>query len=595
MESQQEPTAKDAQHRTEQRDGMHVEWDVPVVMDDGVVLRADLFRPQGEGQWPVILSYGPYAKGLSFQEGYPANWGRLIKAAPEVLEGSSNLYQNWELVDPEKWVPDGYVCLRVDSRGAGRSPGHMDCWSVTEAGDMAHCIDWAGAQPWSNGKVGVNGISYYAMNQWQSAPLRPKHLAAICLWEGASDYYRELSRHGGILCDFLGSWYPRQVTSVQYGVGDNGARSLVTGETVAGPETLPTANLRANRADLDGEALRRGLIDDYYLARMPDFDRIDVPMLSCANWGGQGLHTRGNFEGYQRAASSQKWLEVHGDTHFTHFYSNYGVALQKRFFGHFLQGRDTGWDRQPKVALNVRHPGERFVLRAENEWPLVRTQFTPYYLQPGDRSLSTARPATAATIEYAIEYDPTGDGVRFLTAPATAPMEITGPVAARLWLSSETSDADVFLVLSLFDPSGREVTFIGSNDPRTPVGLGWLRASHRKLDPAKTLPYRPWHSHDEHQPLTPGVPVKLDVEIWPTCIVVPVGYRLGLTVRGRDYEFDGTDAGVKHAAYPMKGVGPFTHNNMEDRPAAVFGGNCRLHFGPGSEGYLLLPVIPVQG
>ena len=112
------------QHRIEQRDGMHVEWDVPLVMDDGVVLRADLFRPQGEGQWPVILSYGPYAKGLSFQEGYPANWGRLIKAAPEVLEGSSNLYQNWELVDPEKWVPDGYACLRVDSRGAGRSPGH---------------------------------------------------------------------------------------------------------------------------------------------------------------------------------------------------------------------------------------------------------------------------------------------------------------------------------------------------------------------------------------------------------------------------------------------------------------------------------------
>jgi predicted acyl esterase len=575
-------------HRIEQRDGMHVEWDMPIRMDDGTVLRADLFRPIGDGRWPVIISSGPYAKGLSFQEGYPANWARLTKAAPEVLEGSSNLYQNWELVDPEKWVPDGYACLRVDSRGAGRSPGHIDCWSAREAQDLALCIEWAGEQGWSNGRVGVNGISYYAMNQWQVAPLRPKHLAALCLWEGSSDYYRELSRHGGILCDFLGSWYRRQVTSVQYGVGDNGARSRVTGETVAGPETLPEATLEANRADLDGEALRRPLIDDYYTARMPDFDRIDVPLLSCGNWGGQGLHTRGNFEGFQRAPSRQKWLEVHGDTHFTHFYSNYGIALQKRFFGHFLQDRNTGWNEQPKVSLNIRHPGEKFVLRAENEWPLARTVFTRYHLQPGERALSTTPSTQAATIEY----EAMGDGVRFLTAASAQAMEITGPVAARLWLSSQTADADVFLVLSLFDPAGQEVTFIGSNDPRTPVGLGWLRASQRKLDPARSLPHRPWHMHDEHQPLTPGVAVELDVEIWPTCIVVPPGYRLGLTVRGKDYEFDGTDAGVKHAAYPMKGVGPFTHNNPDDRPAAVFGGRNTLHFSADKPCWLMLPVIP---
>src|SRR5262249_51165630 len=111
------------------RPAMQIDWDVPIAMDDRVVLRADVFRPQGAGKHPVILSYGPYAKGLSFQEGYKGNWARLIKAAPEVLEGSSNRYQNWELVDPEKWVPDGYACVRVDSRGAGRSPGHLDAWS----------------------------------------------------------------------------------------------------------------------------------------------------------------------------------------------------------------------------------------------------------------------------------------------------------------------------------------------------------------------------------------------------------------------------------------------------------------------------------
>ena len=178
---------------------MQIDWDTPIRMDDGVVLRADIFRPTGAGKCPVILSYGPYAKGLSFQEGYKGNWARLIKAAPEVLNGSSTKLQNWELVDPEKWVPDGYVCVRVDSRGAGRSPGYLDVWSPREAQDLFQCIEWAGTQPWSNGKVGLNGISYYAINQWQVGALRPPHLAARCIWEGCSDFYRELCRHGGIL------------------------------------------------------------------------------------------------------------------------------------------------------------------------------------------------------------------------------------------------------------------------------------------------------------------------------------------------------------------------------------------------------------
>ena len=263
------------------------------------------------------MSYGPYAKGLSMQEGYKSQWMRIVKAAPEVLEGSSNKYQNWELFDPEKWVPDGYILVRVDSRGAGRSPGQLEVWSPREAKDIADCVDWCGTQAWSSGKVAIHGISYYSMNQWQAAHHRPKHLAALCIWEGSSDYYRELARHGGILSDFLSSWYPRQVTAVQHGVGDKGAKSVVTGETVAGPPTLSDEELRKNRADCDGDALRHHFIDDYYKPRLPKFDRIDTPVFSAANWGGMGLHTRGNFEGYMRAASKQKWLEVHGDTHFT--------------------------------------------------------------------------------------------------------------------------------------------------------------------------------------------------------------------------------------------------------------------------------------
>ena len=572
--------------KSEIRDGMQIDWDAPITMDDGVVMRADVFRPVGNGTCPAIISYGPYAKGLSFQEGYKSQWTRLEKAVPEMLKDSSNKYQNWELVDPERWVPDGYAVVRVDSRGAGRSPGVIDSWSAREAQDFYHCIEWAGTQPWSNGKVGINGISYYAMNQWQVGALQPPHLAAMCIWEGASDYYRDLSRHGGILCDFLNSWYNRQVLTVQYGLGDRGSKSVVTGDPIAGPDNFSDEQLKRNRADLDGEALRRPLIDDYYRKRMVDFSKITVPFLSAGNWGGQGLHPRGNFEGYLRAASEQKWLEVHGDTHFTHFYSRYGEGLQRKFFAHFLKGEKSGWDNQPRVSLNVRWPGEKFVLRAESEWPLARTQWTPFYLHQDDLRLSVDKNSSIKTISY----ETSGDGLTFLSAPVTSDLEITGPVAARIWLSSDTADADVFVALRVFDPAGKEVVYVGSNDPRTPVGLGWLRASQRKLDQKESKPYRPWHTHDEVQPLTPGMPVELDIEIWPTSIVVPTGFRLAFTVRGKDYEFDGTDAGVAHAPYPMKGVGPFTHTL--DRPKSIFGGKNTLHFADGKMPYVLLPVVP---
>jgi predicted acyl esterase len=284
---------------------------------------------------------------------------------------------------------------------------------------------------------------------------------------------------------------------------------------------------------------------------------------------------------------------VHGGSHWLQFYSDYGVRLQKRFFGHFLKGQDTGWDKQPPVLLQVRHV-DRFVERHENEWPLARTQWTRFYLDPEDVSLRRDPPSHTAKIEY----EALGDGVMFLTPPLREELEITGPVAAKLFVSSSTRDADVFLVLRVFTPDGREVVFEGSNDPHTPVGIGWLRASHRKLDPERSLPYRPYHTHDEPWPLTPGEPVELDIEVWPTCIVVPAGYRLGLSVRGRDYVYAGphqTVPGTKGfgpESYTFSGVGPFWHAHSEDRPAAVFGGRNALHFDKGRQPCLLLPIIP---
>jgi uncharacterized protein len=188
--------------KSELRDGLLIDWDVPIPMDDGIVLLADVFRPPREGQYPVILTYGPYGKGLAFQDGYADQWRVMAAKHPDVAEGSTNKYQNWEVADPEKWVPDGYVCLRIDSRGAGRSPGYIESHSPREMQDLYLCVEWAGTQPWSNGKVGLLGISYYAMNQWHVAWRQPPHLAAIIPWEGASDPYREVNRHGGIVCTF---------------------------------------------------------------------------------------------------------------------------------------------------------------------------------------------------------------------------------------------------------------------------------------------------------------------------------------------------------------------------------------------------------
>jgi len=567
---------------------MQIDWDVPVAMDDGVVLRADVFRPLGNGQFPALLTYGPYAKGLAFQEGYPSAWQRMAEQHPDVTAGSTNQYQNWEVVDPEKWVPHGYACVRVDSRGCGRSPGYVQHFAPRETRDFELCIEWAATQAWSSGKVGLNGVSYFGINQWQVASRQPPHLAAICVWEGAADWYRDMTHHGGILSTFWANWYDMQVKTVQHGLGTRGPRSAVTADLVCGPPTLDEATLARNRCEFGEEIRNQPLDGDYYRERSPDWSKVDVPMLTAANWGGQGLHLRGNFEGYVRAASSQKWLEAHGLEHWTEFYTDYGVQLQRRFFDHFLHGIDNGWQHEPRVRLKVRHL-DHFEERTEQDWPIPRTRWTPMHLDPAASSLASAAPAGAVTATF----DALGDGLTFLGAPLPEATEITGPSAVKLWVSSSTTDADLFVVMRVFAPDGEEVTFQGAIDPHTPIAQGWLRASHRRLDAALSQPWRPYHTHDRLEPLEPGVPVELDIELWPTCLVVPAGHRIALTIRGRDYEYPkASGARLSNFKNELRGCGPFLHDDPRDRPREVFGGRTTLHIGPQHPAWLLLPVIP---
>lgn len=566
---------------------MIIERDVAIPTDDGSHVMADIFRPDDGSPSPVIMTLGPYGKGVPYEVGFAPQWKWLISTYPDILPGSGRKYMNWETVDPETWVPWGYVCIRVDSRGAGRSPGQLDIFSPRETKDYYNAIEWAAEQPWSTGKVGLNGISYYAINQWLVATLQPPHLTCMIPWEGAADFYRDMARHGGIQSNgFIEAWYPRQVVSVQHG-NPKSVQDPWMGERSSGPETLSDDELKNNRTDPVKDIHERPLDSEWYRARSPDWSKVTVPFLSAASWAGFGLHPRGNFEAFNQAASTQKWLECHPGRHEEWFYLEQGMALQKRFLDHFLKAEDNGWDKEPRVLMNLRKPGnDHFEVRKESSWPLPKTNWTKVYLDGKTSTLAWTAPESSSTAAFtAME-----DNVTFLSPPLETETEITGPFAAKIYASSSTTNMDLFVTFQAFSADGQEVDFQGTIDPHTPLAQGWLRASHRKLDPAKSLPYRPYHTHDEEQPLEPETVYELDIEIWPTNILLPAGYRLGLQISGKDFERP-LPPNVPNEAWVARGSGPFLHTLEKDRPKNIFGGTTTIHTGPERPSFLLLPII----
>jgi uncharacterized protein len=546
-----------------------------------------VFRPTTNEKVPVIMTLGPYGKGVPYRIGFAPQWKWMLDTYPDILPGSSKEFMVWETVDPETWVPWGYACIRVDSRGSGRSPGLLDIHASRETLDFYDAIEWAGTQPWSSGRVGLNGISYYAINQWRVASLQPPHLAAMIPWEGAADYYRDFARHGGVVSNaFLETWYPRQVLSVQYG-NPKGYLDPWLNERSTGPNSHDEAELRKNRTDPLQGILSHQFDDEYYKEKSPDWSRVTVPFLSAASWGGFGLHPRGNFEAFTQAASMQKWLECHPGRHEEWFYLDNGIALQKRFLDYFLKDIDNGWNKEPSVLLNLREPfSTEFKRRTETAWPLPGTKWTKLYLDASDSALSwETTPKSSSSVAYSA-WDET---TTFLSSPLAQPYEFTGPLAAKIFISSTTTDADMFVTFQAFAPDGREVDFQGTIDPHTPLAQGILRASHRKLDKSKSLPYRPYHSHDEIQPLVPHEICELDIEIWPTNVLLPAGYRLALHVESKDFERPGTDG--ENEAWVARGSGPFLHTSPEDRPKEVFGGTTTIYTGGETGSYLLVPVI----
>lgn len=532
------------------------------------------------------------------------------KSFSEVNPNQKSEHSAWETPDPGYWTKHGYAIVRADERGCGQSTGVLDTMSKGTSEAFFDVVEWAASQPWSSGKVGLLGCSYYAGTQWRVAARQPKGLSAIIPWEGMSDYYRDRCRHGGILSNqFINFWWNRQVITNQYGRPGRKAANW-------GPDTLEgdlsPEELEQNRQDQTVDNVDNKFRDDEYYASK-DFDLADVkvPLLSVANWGGILLHLRGNVQGYLNAGSELKYLRFITGRHDLPLYYDEEIELQRSFLDAFLKNDDRrGWSvkgklppveitlRKGDVGYNDAAAEKSFPRRTEQEWPIARTQYTRYHLSP-DLSLSPTTPATP-TKDQTVSYKALGkldnpQLVQFTTAPFTTQTEITGHIVAHLSVScspspststststSSTSptDIDLFLTLRHLSPSGTEIFYTGTAGDPVPLTKGWLRVSLRKTNPNHPrhrdwLPHREYRSQDVLE-VKAGEVYEVEVEVWPTNVIVEEGGRLVLEVGSGD----------------TQGTGIFGHSHEDDRSERVFAGSNNLHFGGGRENYVVLPVVP---
>ncbi|MES1971393.1 MAG: CocE/NonD family hydrolase [Pseudomonadota bacterium] len=520
--------------------GLVIERNLTVTLSDGIKIYYDLYRPEGavgEADLPTILSWGPYGKhGLSNRVFWP-----LSGVNPEWLSPLTP----FEGPDPVQWCAKGYAVAVVDPRGAWLSQGDFRHNGVGEARDCAETISWLADQTWSNGKVGMTGVSYLACIQFWAAAQRPPELAAINPWEGFTDWYREFGYHGGIPET---GFAPRASDNIRFSLGR-------TEDTWRNMEAHP-------------------LIDAYWVSKEIDFEAIDIPAYIVAGWADQGLHTRGTLEAYKRISSRQKWLDVHGQKKWAHYYLPESQARREAFFDHFLKDRATSIAAWPPVRMEVRDRAGAAAIREEEAWPIARTIPTPLWLDASDQSLGVDAPGSTANIAYDAQTGRAVFNYRFDTET-----EISGHAKLRLWVEAAGSDdMDLFVALQKLDAAGAPVgmTFYALFE-NGPVALGWLRASHRETDPARSSALQPFHPHVREEPLSPGAAVPVDIEFWPSATRFKSGETLRLIVQGSDIYSEGAP-NLPFARHER------TRNH----------GQHILHSGPGRDSHLLLPVIPAR-
>ena len=525
--------------RTVVESGIKCEYDVAVEMRDGVKIYVDVFRPDKEGKYPVLIAWAPYGKHGRVKYKYFPGCG--------VCDSDLSKFAVFEAADPVYWCAKGYSVINVDPRGSWGSEGDLTLLSEQEAMDGYDLVEWAGTQSWSNAKVGMHGVSYLAWSQWKVAALNPPHLAAINPWEGVSDFYRELAFHGGIPeTEFLAMW-------------------------------LPSVSFSATRVeDLLQMAKEHTLFDAYWAGKNADLSNITIPVFAVASWADHGLHARGTIEGFKKIASKDKWLWVHGLKKWQHFYLH--VRQQRQFFDMFLKGIDSEVKYWPKVKLEIR---EQFFVgnsRGENEWPPARTQYTRLFLNAGDGGLGKSPFEEETRIRYNVDdINDKTQNARF-EFEFEQRTELTGYMKLKLWVQAHGSDdMDLFVAIQKIDRCNEIVTFpYFSCHDDGPVALGWLRVSHRELDQEKSTSYQPYYKHKRELKLKDAEIVPVEIEIWPSGTLFEPGEKLRIVVQGSDIY-----------TYPdeMNSIG---HRSTVNRGAHV------IYSGGRYDSHLLVPVIPAN-
>jgi predicted acyl esterase len=517
---------------------MIIERDVRVPTRFGYDLFIDIFRPLDQTlQSPPIIAWTPYGKSD------PAPLATIYPTSGVKAEWMS-AHTIFEAPDPVYWVGKGYVVITADTPGTWHGTTSPIYVSPEEAQAFYDLVEWAGVQPWSNGRVGLSGVSYLAVMQWRVAELRPPHLAAINPWEGWSDTYREVVRHGGIPDT---SFWP--YIQVRWGAADHPIE------------------------DLWAETREHPFFDAFWASKAARLEQIETPAYVCASWSDHGLHTRGTLEGFKKISSQQKWLEVHGRKKWAHYYDPESVERQRAFFDHFLKGvgDPPAW---PRVRVEVRDRYQAAVSKSAHEWPIEGTDYVKVFLDGSTGTLVREAPTTEASVTYDSLDDA---GLAQFDLHFDQAAELVGHMKVRLFAEARGSDdMDLFVAIEKLDREGRKVPFahFGVFDDG-PVALGWLRASHRELDPA-TTEFQPVLKHQREQKLSSGEVAQLDIEIWPSGTRFEAGETLRLIVKGRDIY-----------NYPK----PMVYSRHED---TVNLGEHVLYTGAERASYLLLPFVTLE-
>ena len=496
LNSPEQRGARPRQFSREETRGMIIERDVEIPTRFGYALYADVFRPLAGARVPPLLAWTPYGKHD------PAPLAKIYPASGVQPDWMSDL-TIFEAPDPLFWVAQGYAVVTIDIPGVWHAQSPAIYLSPEEAQAFADAVEWAGVQPWSNGRVGLSGVSYLTVMQWRVAELNPPHLAAINPWEGWSDTYREVVRHGGIPDSHFWSYI-----QVRWGASDQKIE------------------------DLWAETAEHPFLDDFWESKAAALERIRVPAYVVASWSDHGLHSRGTLEGFRRIASRDKWLEVHGRKKWAHYYDPASRARQLAFFEHFLKGRAAlpAW---PRVDVEIRERAHQAHRRASTDWPLPEVVYQRFHLAAHS---GTLEPAPVAR-QSACNYDSLAEeGAAIFDLRLAAPTDIVGHLWLKLFVSSdEGDDLDLFVALEKLDIDGHAVGFIHyAIFEDGPAALGWLRVSHRTLDRQRSTQFLPVLAHTLEAKVRPGEIVEADIEIWPTGTHFAAGETLRLRIQGRD-------------------------------------------------------------